>query len=165
MDYMVWDMNRVIFQIYGPLAIRWYSLFFLAGFLIGIYALSSLAKKEGKNIDDHADALLFYLIVGTIVGARLGHCLLYQPGFYLSNPLKIFQVWEGGLASHGGYLGIIIATYLFSKKYREFTFLWLMDRIAIFAVMTGGLSALVIFSILKSMEELLMSLGLLFSKK
>lgn len=138
MDYIVWDINRVILEIYGPLAIRWYSLFFLTGFLIGMWAFTSMARNEGKDPDRYMDTLLFYLILGTIIGARLGHCLFYQTHYYLSNPLKILQIWEGGLASHGGYLGIIIAVYLFTRRFKELTFFWVMDRVAILAVMTGG---------------------------
>lgn len=138
MNYITWDVDRIIFQIYGPLAIRWYSLFFLIGFLIGFYAFTSMAKKEGKNPDSYTDSLLFYLIMGTLIGARIGHCLFYQPGYYLSHPLTILKIWEGGLASHGGYLGIIIAVALFVRKHKELTFFWVMDRVGILAVMTGG---------------------------
>ena len=138
MDYIVWDVDRIILQIYGPLAIRWYSLFFLTGFLLGLWAFSSMAKNEGKDPDKYSDSLLFYLIMGTIIGARLGHCLFYQPQYFLSHPLEILKIWEGGLASHGGYLGIIIAVYLFTRKYKELTFFWVMDRVAILAVMAGG---------------------------
>ena len=71
-----------------------------------------------------------YCVFGIIVGARLGHCLFYDPGFYFSNPLKILAIWEGGLASHGGGLGVIIAVYFFQRKHKV-KYLWLLDRLAI----------------------------------
>ena len=138
MNYFVWDVDRILLPIYGSLAIRWYSLFFLVGFLIGLYAFTSMAKKEGKNPDKYTDSLLLYLILGTIIGARLGHCFFYQPYYFLTHPIEILKIWEGGLASHGGYLGIILAVYLFTRKHRELPFLWVMDRVAILAVMVGG---------------------------
>ncbi|MBC62626.1 MAG: prolipoprotein diacylglyceryl transferase [Zetaproteobacteria bacterium] len=137
MDYIVWDMDRIIFQIYGPFGIRWYSLFFLTGFLIGLNVFQKMARSEGQD-DSYADNLLFYLIIGTIVGARLGHCLFYQPEFFLRYPLEILKVWEGGLASHGGFLGVICAIWLFVSKNKSLSFLWVADRISFLALMTGG---------------------------
>lgn len=135
---ITWDVDRVIFQIYGPIALRWYSLFFLTGFVIGTYAFTSMAKKEGKDPSYYVDTGLLYLIAGTLIGARLGHCIFYEPSYYLANPLKIFQIWNGGLASHGGYLGCMIATILLVRKYKELSLPWLGDRVAILAVMAGG---------------------------
>jgi prolipoprotein diacylglyceryl transferase len=70
------------------------------------------------------------MIVGTIIGARLGHCFLYDPYYYLSNPVKILAVWEGGLASHGGGIGVVLSLYLYKRKTQE-SYLWLLDRVAI----------------------------------
>ena len=137
MDYIHWNIDHTIFHIYGPIAIRWYSLFFLSGFLIGLEAFKRMALAEGKSTK-YTDALLFYIIIGTIVGARLGHCLFYQPEYYLSNPLELLKTWKGGLASHGGFLGVIIAVAIFAKRNKSLSFFWLIDRISIFALMTGG---------------------------
>jgi prolipoprotein diacylglyceryl transferase len=82
------------------------------------------------------DSLLMYCVFGIIVGARLGHCLFYDPEFYLSNPLKILAIWEGGLASHGGGLGVILAVYFFQRKYKV-GYLWLLDRLAIATALFG----------------------------
>ena len=71
------------------------------------------------------------MLVGTIVGARLGHCFLYDPGFFISNPLEILFIWKGGLASHGGLIGILIALFLYSKKHPEEPFMWLLDRLTV----------------------------------
>jgi len=86
-------------------------------------------KDVGKPAEE-LDRMLMYVVIGTIVGARLGHTLIYDPGYYLSHPLDIIKVWEGGLASHGGGLGIIIALWLYARKSGD-RLLWLLDRICI----------------------------------
>ena len=138
MNYIVWDVDRMIWHIYGPFGIRWYSLMFLAGFLFSLWGFNKMLIREGKD-PKYSDSLLTYIVFGTIIGARLGHCLFYQPEHYFSNPLEILKVWEGGLASHGGTLGIFIAVLLFSRKHKEFPLLWLADRVAIFVIICGGL--------------------------
>lgn len=82
------------------------------------------------------DQLTIYMLVGTVVGARLGHVLFYDPVYYFKNPVEILEVWEGGLASHGGAIGILIALYLFVRK-NKLNFLWLMDRIGIVVALGG----------------------------
>ena len=77
------------------------------------------------------------MMVGTIAGARLGHCLFYDPAYYLTNPLKILMVWEGGLASHGGAIGILTALFLYSRKRPDQPYLWLLDRMAIVIALAG----------------------------
>lgn len=79
-----------------------------------------------------------YLVIGTVVGARLGHVFFYDPGYYLSNPLEIIKVWKGGLASHGGGLGVLLATYLYSRKHPTQPYLWLIDRLAIPTALAGA---------------------------
>ena len=76
------------------------------------------------------------MALGTIIGARLGHVLFYDPGYYFSNPLKILAIWEGGLASHGAAIGILTALYLFIRK-NKLSYLWLLDRIAIVIALSG----------------------------
>lgn len=95
-------------------------------------------RKEGRPEKD-VDKLTTYLVVAVIVGARLGHCLFYNPSHYLSNPLEILKVWEGGLASHGGVLGMLVALYFFAKKL-DYKFLWILDRV----VIVGALCAMMI---------------------
>ncbi len=137
-SHFIWNADPEILHIAGPFGIRWYSLMFLAGFLIGHQVFIRMAQQEGKNVEKIKDPILYYLIIGTILGARLGHCFFYNPEFYLSHPLKIFTVWEGGLASHGGYIGVIVACYIFTHRYKGFSFLWLLDRIAIVGICAGG---------------------------
>ncbi len=76
------------------------------------------------------------MALGTIIGARLGHCLFYEPAYYLSNPVEILMVWHGGLASHGAGIGIFIALYLFAKKSKK-SYLWILDRVAVVVALSG----------------------------
>src|SRR6056300_1558297 len=112
------------------LEIRWYSLAYIMGILIGWF----LAKKFliGKNIYTRFDDYITYVIIGLILGGRFGYVLFYNLGFYINNPLDIFKLWEGGMSFHGGVLGIIIATILFAKKNNDDIFEYL-DVIAIVA--------------------------------
>lgn len=137
MGYFVWDADRVIVNIFGPFSLRWYSLFFLSGILFGNYLFHRMLEKEGKSTELR-ETLLYYIVIGTVVGARLGHVLFYDPAVYFSNPLSILKVWEGGLASHGGFTGVIVAIFVFSLRYKSMPFLWVADRVAICAVAAGG---------------------------
>jgi prolipoprotein diacylglyceryl transferase len=137
-----WNVNPEIFTIgdWGP---RWYGLLFALGFVFGYYIMLKYFKKEGLK-QELLDSLTMYIFLGTILGARLGHCLFYEPAYYLANPLKILMVWQGGLASHGAAVGIIAALYLFSRKFNK-TFFWIMDRamivipLALFCIRMGNL--------------------------
>ena len=131
-----WDPNPEIFRI-GPFAIRWYGLLFASGFLFGYFIMRKMFRNEGLG-DPVLDRLTIYMAVGTIVGARLGHCLFYEPGFYLSHPLEILMVWHGGLASHGAAIGILVALWLFVRKEKKGYF-WVLDRIAIVVALAGFL--------------------------
>lgn len=131
-----WDVNPEILKL-GPFTIRWYGLLFALGFLIGYQIMLFIFKREKKKEADLND-LLWYIILGTVIGARLGHCLFYNPVYYLSHPLEIIQIWKGGLASHGGAIGILIAIYYFVKKKNQYSYLWLLDRIAIPTALGGS---------------------------
>src|SRR5690606_12203219 len=97
--YIPWDFDPELFSI-GPLSLRWYGILFALGFLISQQVLYAIFKKEGKPVQD-VDTLTLYMVIATIVGARLGHVFFYEPQRYLEDPMKIFRIWEGGLASHG----------------------------------------------------------------
>lgn len=103
----------------GPLTVRWYGLFFSSGFIIGYIIMQLMFRQKHYNTQD-LDRLLVYIFAGTIIGARLAHCLVYEPDFYLKYPLEILKIWQGGLASHGGTVGVFLAVVLFNtkKKYR-----------------------------------------------
>jgi phosphatidylglycerol---prolipoprotein diacylglyceryl transferase len=133
--YIIWDINPNIFTF--PIIdhpFRWYGLFFALGFVISQQIMYFIYKKEGRP-GDEIDSLTIYMVVATIVGARLGHVLFYDPIHYLQNPHQIIMIWEGGLASHGGVIGILIATFLFARK-TKVSYLWMLDRISIVATLT-----------------------------
>jgi len=129
-----WNVNPEIFRI-GNFALRWYGLLFASGFFFGYLILAKLFKKEGVSIEI-LDRLTIYTAVGTIIGARLGHCLFYEPSYYLSHPVEIIKIWRGGLASHGAAVGILVAIYFFSKKTKK-TYLWTFDRLVIVVALAG----------------------------
>ena len=127
-----WDVSPVIFNI-GSFQLRYYGVLFIAGFYLGYYMFRNFFRREGKPLE-LLDSLLWCLFLCTIVGARLGHVLFYQPGYYLANPVEILKVWEGGLASHGGTIAIMIGMWWFVKKYgrkHNFGYVWLLDRLAV----------------------------------
>ncbi len=131
-----WDVDPTIFR-WGSLAPRWYGLLFASGFLIGFYLMRHVFQREDKPEQD-LDFLLFYLLGGTIIGARLGHILFYAPGYYVSNPSKIIAIWEGGLASHGGVIGVPLAIWLYCWRRDDQPFVWLLDRLAAPIALTGS---------------------------
>ena len=130
-----WHVNPEIFSL-GALSIRWYGLLFISGFVLGWFIFKWFFKKEGVP-ETLLDPLLYTLLIGTIVGARLGHCLFYQPDYYLGSWdgfCEIFMPWKGGLASHGGTIALFIAMWWFAKHYGrkyDFDFLWILDHLAI----------------------------------
>jgi phosphatidylglycerol:prolipoprotein diacylglycerol transferase len=127
---LVWNIDPVLLQI-GPLQLRWYGLLFAAG-ILAAYRAGIWSFEQAGGSREEASRLLGDVVVGTVVGARLGHCLLYEPGYYLSHPLEILEVWRGGLASHGGVLGIALAVWLFARRTGR-NVLWLLDRVAVAA--------------------------------
>ncbi len=129
-----WDVNPEIFRI-GSFAVRWYGLLFASAFLFGYIILLRVFRNENLS-DALLDKLTIYMAVGVIAGARLGHCLFYEPGFYLSHPLEILAVWHGGLASHGAAIGILLAIWLFCRKEKR-DYNWVIDRVAIVVALAG----------------------------
>jgi len=110
------DIDPIIFRI-GPLAMRWYGLMYILGF-VSSYLLVMRQMKKGSFKFDRAaiDDLFFYLILGLIIGARLGYVIFYNPGFYLRNPLQAVAIWNGGMSFHGGLIGTFIAGYIVMTK-------------------------------------------------
>lgn len=138
-----WSVNPVIFHI-GNLGIRWYSLLFISGFIIGWYLFRWFFRREGIK-ETLLDPLLYTLLIATIVGARLGHCLFYQPDYYLGSWQgfwEIFQPWKGGLASHGGAIALLLGMWWFARRYGKkngFDFWWIMDHLCITVAFAGCL--------------------------
>ncbi|HCM58878.1 MAG TPA: prolipoprotein diacylglyceryl transferase [Bacteroidales bacterium] len=131
-----WNVEPEIFRI-GNFAVRWYGLLFASGFVFGYYIMKKIFKNEGFG-DATLDRLTVYVAIGTIVGARLGHCLFYEPEYYLARPLEILKIWHGGLASHGAAIGILLALWLFVRKERK-PFIWAIDRVVIVVALAGAL--------------------------
>ena len=126
--FVHWNVHPEIFHI-GPLSVRWYGLLFAASFYFGYVMFTRFFKLEKVPVEV-LDRLTIYMAIGTIVGARVGHCFFYEPEYYLSNPWEIFAIWHGGLASHGAAVGILIALYFFARREKR-TFLWTIDRVVI----------------------------------
>ncbi len=131
-----WNVDPEIFRI-GNFAIRWYGLLFASGFVFGYLIMKKIFANEGFS-DATLDRLTVYVAVGTIVGARLGHCFFYEPSYYLAHPVEILKVWHGGLASHGAAIGILIALWLFARKEKK-PFIWAIDRVVIVVALAGAL--------------------------
>ena len=112
----VHNINPVLVSL-GPFEIRYYGLVFVIGFLLAYYFLNKKREELGIEKKD-VENFLLYLILGTIIGARLFHIFLWEPGYYLSNPSQLLAVWRGGLSLHGGLVGVIAVTYYFSKKHK-----------------------------------------------
>jgi prolipoprotein diacylglyceryl transferase len=140
LNAIVWNPNPEIFEItipaLGTIAPRWYGLLFALGFVVGYIIMLRIFKKEGIPVKV-LDQLATYMIIATIIGARLGHVLFYEPVEYLKNPVEILMIWKGGLASHGAAIAIIIVLLYFSKKNKK-PFIWIFDRIAIVIALAGA---------------------------
>lgn len=141
-----WDVTPEIFEnLKTP---NLYGLLFVTGIIGGYFLVKNIFKREGIK-EEILDKLVFYIVFSTIIGARLGHVFFYGPYFdkvnengyvergYFSHPVDIFKVWEGGLASHGAAIVILIALYLFSKKISQKPFIWILDRMAAPIILAG----------------------------
>ena len=131
--YFIWNADPEIISGLPP---RWYGVLFASGFIVGSYIMRWMYKLD-KRDPEEVERLTMYMVISTIVGARIGHCLFYDPVYYLSNPLKILFIWEGGLASHGAAIAIILGMVLYSRKVGE-KFFWVMDRIVIVVCLAGA---------------------------
>ncbi len=138
---IIWSVDPDIIAI-GNFHLKWYSLLFVSGlFPIGYLIVRWFYKREGVPTST-LDPLLYALLIGTLVGARLGHVLFYEPAYYFSHPWKILMTWEGGLASHGGAIGVLFAMWWYVHKYGKkygFDYLWLIDRVVIAVCFAGAL--------------------------
>lgn len=148
LSYIIWNVNPEIFSI-GSFSLRWYGLFFALGFLLSQQILYYIYRKEGKDEKD-IDTLTIYMVLATIIGARLGHIFFYQPELLWENPLGVFLPFEftpefkftglQGLASHGAAIGILFALWLYSRKKKAGqNYLQVLDRIVIVVALTGCL--------------------------
>lgn len=123
---IVWDVDPTLFTVFGR-EIRWYGLLWGIGFLGGYLMVDKVFKHE-KLPEQWVEKLFMYTILSSVIGARLGHCLFYEWDYYSAHPLKIFAIWEGGLASHGGVFCLILALIVYSKRVTHQSVWWLFDR-------------------------------------
>ncbi len=130
-----WNIDPILLKI-GPIQMHWYGLIFALG-LLGAYSIAEyIFKREGRDTK-LLEPLFLYVVIGLLVGARLAHVLFYDPDFYLAHPAEILKIWHGGLASHGGFLGLMMGLWLFSKKYK-IELLWLLSRATIPAMLVAA---------------------------
>ncbi|MEG1539017.1 MAG: prolipoprotein diacylglyceryl transferase [Muribaculaceae bacterium] len=136
LNFITWTVNPTIIDSF--VTIRWYGLAFAIGFLIGYEIVSRIYKHEGVP-ESWMGSLFVYVVIATIIGSRLGHVFFYEWDYYSQNPIEIFKIWEGGLASHGGAIGIIIAIFLYSKFVTHKSALWTFDRLVVPVALVGAL--------------------------
>lgn len=137
LSYIVWNPDPVAFSL-GSLEVRWYGLIYATGFLFAVWLIAKMFKSEGYP-EEWADKVFIYLVIAVIVGSRLGHVFFYDWDYYKDHILEIFQVWKGGLASHGGAAAIILATWLMAKYMCHKSFYWLADRIYVICAPVAAL--------------------------
>ncbi len=150
---IVWDVNPEFFSI-GGLTVRWYGVLWALGIWLSLVIQQKIYKHE-NHPDEWVDKLFMYIVAGTIIGSRMGHCLFYEWHLlpepvqflgmtfkygnpYLVRPWEMLYIWEGGLASHGGAIGILTAAYILNKKIFKKGYLWLLDRLVISAAVCGA---------------------------
>ncbi len=137
LQFITWNADPIMFQL-GSLQIRWYGLMFAIGFWLGTNIVAKMFQHEGAP-ESWIGSLLLWVLGGTIIGARLGHVFFYQWDYYSAHPEKIIAFWEGGLASHGGTIAIIIAVLLFSWITTKRSPLWTFDRLVIPIALVGAM--------------------------
>lgn len=132
------QIDPILFQI-GPLAVRWYGMMYLLGFVAAFFIISRLAPRRHLALNhDAVSDLLFYIVIGVILGGRFGYVLFYNFSYFLSHPLQIFAVWQGGMSFHGGLAGVVVATTLYCRRH-AIAILPLADILAIAATIGLGL--------------------------
>ncbi|WP_165021379.1 MULTISPECIES: prolipoprotein diacylglyceryl transferase [unclassified Dysgonomonas] len=129
LSFITWDIDPEAFNLLGR-EVRWYGICWAIGVLCTSMVVQKIFQKE-KHPEKWFDSLFLYVVIGLLVGARLGHCLAYSPEYYLSNPLEIFKVWEGGLASHGGAAGMALAVWIHSRRITKMGIIWSLDRLIV----------------------------------
>jgi phosphatidylglycerol---prolipoprotein diacylglyceryl transferase len=133
---IVWNADPIMFHI-GEWSVRWYGLLFALGFVAGIYIVTKMFKREGMKTE-LVDSLFLFVVIGTVVGARLGHVFFYDWGYYSKHPAEIIKIWHGGLASHGAFVGIALMLWIWSRKVSKKSILWAMDKVVVPTALAGA---------------------------
>ena len=153
LNYITWNVDPELFSI-GSLTVRWYGLLWAIGIWLALVIVQKIFKHE-KHPEAWVDKLFIYTVLGTIIGARLGHCFFYEwkelaepvtflgitfkyGNYYLSHPWELLYIWRGGLASHGGAIGILIAMYYYNKNVSKKGYIWIFDRLVIGVALAGA---------------------------
>lgn len=136
MLYITWTIDPICFNLFG-LEIRWYGVLFAVGYLISYEIVKRIFKRDGAP-GYWLDKLVIYTLTATLIGARLGHCFFYDPVYYISHPIEILYVWNGGLSSHGGLVGAVLGIMLFARKYTKISPLWSFDRFIVSVALIGA---------------------------
>ena len=153
LNYITWTVDPELFSI-GSLTVRWYGLLWAIGIWLALVIVQKIFKHE-KHPEAWVDKLFIYTVLGTIIGARLGHCFFYEwkelaapvtflgitfkyGNYYLSHPWELLYIWRGGLASHGGANGILIAMYYYNKNVSKKGYIWIFDRLVIGVALAGA---------------------------
>jgi phosphatidylglycerol:prolipoprotein diacylglycerol transferase len=132
------QIDPILFHL-GPLAVRWYGLMYLLGFVAAFFIISRLAPRRHLPLDkDAVSDLLFYIVLGVVFGGRFGYVLFYNFSYFIDHPLQIFAVWQGGMSFHGGLAGVVVATFIYSRRH-AIAILPLADILAIAATIGLGL--------------------------
>ncbi len=136
LDFIHWTVDPVLFS-FGPVSVRWYGLMWAIGFLVGYWIVTKVYEREGIA-EEISEKVFMYMLIGTVIGARIGHCFFYDFTYYSKHLAEVLYIWQGGLSSHGGACGIIIALLIFSKKVIHKNFIWVMDRIVLSVAICGA---------------------------
>ncbi|MDD3490449.1 MAG: prolipoprotein diacylglyceryl transferase [Bacteroidia bacterium] len=153
LNYITWTVDPELFSV-GSLTVRWYGLLWAIGIWLALIIVQKIFKHE-KHPEAWVDKLFIYTVLGTIIGARLGHCFFYEwkelaepvtflgitfkyGNYYLSHPWELLYIWRGGLASHGGAIGILIAMYYYNKNVSKKGYIWIFDRLVIGVALAGA---------------------------
>ncbi len=135
LDFITWTVKPELFHL-GPISVRYYGLFFAIAFMLGYHLMEKMFKWEKIPLE-WLEKLFIYVVVATILGARLGHVFFYGWDYYSQHIDEILMVWKGGLASHGGAIGIIVSIIIFSKRVSKKSPVWTMDRLMIPTALAG----------------------------
>lgn len=136
LDFITWTVDPDLLHL-GPLTVRWYGLMWALGFIVGYWIQSKAYQREGIP-EEQTEKIFTYMLFGTVIGARIGHCFFYDFEYYSKNLMEVFCVWKGGLSSHGGCIGILIVLWYYAKKVVHKSYLWVLDRIILSVAVTGA---------------------------
>lgn len=136
LNYINWNVSPEIVSI-GPITLRWYGLLFASGFLVGLFIVKKMFEEDNAP-EEWLDKAFIYIVLGAVIGARLGHVFFYDWAYYSQHPGDIIKIWEGGLASHGGAIGIILALWLYSRLVTGKSILWILDKVVVPTALAGA---------------------------